>query len=48
MMQFNEYKSSSYWLARSRRNRIANTILGKIVPTILAVIALIGIGGGVR
>lgn len=47
MIQFNEYKSPAYWMARSRRNRIANTILGKIVPTILAVIALIGIVGGV-
>lgn len=47
MIQFNEYRSSSYWWARNRRNRIANTILGKIVPTILAVAALIGIVGGV-
>lgn len=43
MIQFNEYKSSSYWLARSRRNRIANAILG----TIAVAIVLIGIWGGV-
>lgn len=47
MIQFNEYKSSSYWLARSRRNRIANAILGKIVPTIVVAIVFIGIWGGV-
>lgn len=47
MIQFNEYKSSNYWWARNRRNRIANAILGKIVPTIIAAIALIGIGGGI-
>lgn len=47
MMQFNEYKTSSYWMARSRRNRIANVILGKIVPTVIVVSAIISIGGGI-
>lgn len=43
MIQFNEYKSPSYWLARSRRNRIANAIL---LMAFVAIV-LICIYGGV-
>lgn len=37
MIQFNEYKSSSYWLARSRRNRIANAILLMVFVAIVLI-----------
>lgn len=44
MIQFNEYKTSSYWLRRTRNRRIANNILSW--AALVFVFALIIANGG--